>query len=350
MGKIEEQITDQTVSVIVPVYNVEKYLEQCIESIIQQTYRSLEIIIVNDGSTDGSSEIARRYVGQDDRIILLEKKNGGLSDARNYGLDRAAGDYVMFIDSDDFIEADMVEYLLKAIQKEDADIAVCGYRMVDDEGGKLPDREVFPKEKTVCSRDYWKVYHEEAYIYGVVAWNKLYHKTVFDRIRFPVGKIHEDEFILHKLLHNADRIVCCPEKKYDYRQRKGSIMNVGRKGRDQDFFSADALQAFLIRLKYFMKRGMFTEASYTFALAVRQVVSGYEERGSLTQQDKKRLIHYQTELKNLGRECLTKKIPMSFRVKIISILIDRRCFKFLRKLKHYRDYLKPGRESASSDT
>lgn len=350
MGKIEEQITDQIVSVIVPVYNVERYLEQCIESIIQQTYRSLEIIIVNDGSTDGSGGIARRYAGQDDRIVLLEKKNGGLSDARNYGLNRATGDYVMFIDSDDYIEADMVEYLLKAIQKAGADIAVCGYRMVDEDGGALPDREVFPKDKTVCSRDYWKVYHEEAYIYGVVAWNKLYCKTVFDRIRFPVGKIHEDEFILHKLLHNADKIACCPAKKYDYRQRKGSIMNL-RSRSSQDFFSADALQAFLIRLEYFMKRGMLTEASYAFALAARQVVSGYEGQRGLTDRDRERLCRYHVRLKRLARQCLAKEIPFSFRVKIVSFSIDRRCFKLLRSVKlYFAVFLNRGGGKAANDS
>ncbi len=334
------KVMDKIVSVIVPVYNVERYLEQCLDSIIKQTYSSLEILIVNDGSTDQSGEIASRYAGLDDRIILLEKKNGGLSDARNYGLDRVSGDYIMFVDSDDYIEADMVEYLLNAIEKTDAQIAVCGYRVVSEDGENLPDWESFPKEKVVCSQDYWKVYHEEAYIYGVVAWNKLYRKTVFDRIRFPVGKVHEDEFILHKLLHIADRIVCCPAKKYQYRQRKGGIMNLRGHGGRRDFFSADALQAFLIRLEYFMKKGMLTEASYAFALAARQVVSGYEEQKSLTKRDKKRLIQYQTRLKNLGRQCLAEKISMSFRVKIISILIDRRCFKLLRKVKHYEDYFK----------
>ncbi len=325
---------DKMVSIIVPVYNVERYLEQCLDSIIKQTYRSLEILIINDGSTDSSGEIASRYAGLDERIILLEKKNGGLSDARNYGLDRASGDYIMFVDSDDYIEADMVEYLLDAIEKADAQIAVCGYRLVGENGEALSDREIFPREKIVCSRDYWKVYHEEAYIYGVVAWNKLYQKSVFDRIRFPIGKVHEDEFILYKLLYIADRIVCCPAKKYQYRQRKGSIMNLRDHGGSRDFFSADALQAFLIRLEYFMKKGMLVEASYAFALAARQVVSGYEEQKSLTNRDKKRLIQYQTRLKNLGRQCLAEKISMSFRVKIISILIDRRCFKLLRKVKN----------------
>lgn len=334
---------DKIVSVIVPVYNVERYLEQCLDSIIKQTYRSLEIIIVNDGSTDGSGEIASRYAGKDDRVVLLEKENGGLSDARNYGLDRATGDYVMFVDSDDYIEADMVEYLLRAMQKACAEMAVCGYRLVGEDGEELPDREIFPKEKVVSSREYWKVYHEEAYIYGVVAWNKLYHKAVFDRIRFPAGKIHEDEFILHKLVYSAGRIVCCPEKKYHYRQRKGSIMSLGSRGRNQDFFSADALQAFLIRLEFFMKKEMFTEASYAFALAARQVVSGYEEQKILTDQDKERLFRYHARLRKDAGHCFREKIPLSFRAKILSFLIHRRCFKLLRNAKYYIGLFKPGR-------
>lgn len=344
------KVMDKIVSVIVPVYNVEQYLEQCLDSIIKQTYSSLEILIINDGSTDQSGEIASRYAGLDDRIILLEKKNGGLSDARNYGLDRVSGDYIMFVDSDDYIEADMVEYLLNVIEKADAQIAVCGYRIVGEDGENLPDWESFPKEKVVCSRDYWKVYHEEAYIYGVVAWNKLYHKAVFDRIRFPAGKVHEDEFILHKLIHIVDRIVCCPAKKYQYRQRKGSIMNLRGHGGSRDFFSADALQAFLIRLEYFMKKGMLTEASYAFALAARQVVSGYEEQKSLTERDRMRLYYYHPRLKSLGRQCLMNKISASFRVKIISFLIDRRCFKMLRNIKNYAGFSKLRRERMSSDS
>lgn len=325
---------DSLVSIIIPVYNVEKYLAQCIDSVLNQTYRNIEIIIVNDGSTDRSNEVIDRYAKLDNRIIVINKKNGGLSEARNYGLDRAAGKYVMFVDSDDYIETDMAEYLLKTIKQADARIAVCGYRVVDEDGVTLPDWETFPEEKAVSSRDFWKVYHEEAYIYGVVAWNKLYHKSVFDRIRFPVGKIHEDEFVLHKLLHGADRIACCPAKKYNYRQRKGSIMNL-RSGSSQDFFSADAVQAFLRRLEYFMKMGMFTEASYAFALVARQVVRGYEEKNNLNNQDKERLRRYHVRLKRLGRQCLAKKIPVSFRVKIISFLIDRRCFKLLRNMKRY---------------
>lgn len=324
---------DYLVSIIIPVYNVEKYLAQCLDSVCSQTYRKIEIIIVNDGSTDGSDKIIERYAKLDRRIIVIHKKNGGLSEARNYGLDCATGKYVMFVDSDDFIAPEMTEYLVREIQRANAQIAVCGYEPVDEEGGCLPPWETFPERKVVSPKGYWEIHHKEAYIYGVVAWNKLYDRNIFKKLRYPVGKLYEDVFLLHKVIHRAQRIACCPKKLYYYRQRYGSIMNNGSGESFKEFFSLDILQAFIIRLEFFIRKGMFDEASYAFALAARQVVNGYEEIGKLSAIEREKLSDYQRRLKRIARYCIKKKISSSFRIKIIAFLIDKRCFKLLRLMK-----------------
>ncbi|MBP3469418.1 MAG: glycosyltransferase family 2 protein [Lachnospiraceae bacterium] len=324
---------DYLVSIIIPVYNVEKYLAQCLDSVCSQTYRKIEIIIVNDGSTDGSDKIIERYAKLDHRIIVIHKKNGGLSEARNYGLDCATGKYVMFVDSDDFIAPEMTEYLVREIQRVNAQIAVCGYRPVDEKGGFLPPWEIFPERKVVSPKGFWEIHHKEAYMYGVVAWNKLYDRNIFKKLRYPVGKIHEDVFLLHKVVHCTQRIVCCPKELYYYRQRCGSIMNNGSGKAVKELFSLDALQAFIIRLEYFIGREMFDEASYAFAQAARQVVNGYEVLQKLSNTEKKRLFIYHKRLKRLARNCRHSKISPVFRIEVDSFLIDRRCFQFLRVMK-----------------
>lgn len=324
---------DSLISIIIPVYNVEEYLVQCLDSVCGQTYRNIEIIIVNDGSTDGSDEIIKQYAQLDRRITVINKENGGLSEARNYGLDCATGDYIMFVDSDDYIGSTMVEYLVREIQKSDAQIAICGYELVDEKGRVLSAWETFPEETIVTQKGFWEIHHKVAYVYGVVAWNKLYSRNIFSKLRYPVGKIHEDAFLLHKVIHRAKKIVCCPEKLYYYRQRYGSIMNNGRREAGKEFFSLDALQAFMIRLIFFVKREMFEEASYAFALAARQVINGYEMLLELSDSEKKRLFRYHRKLIQIGNICRQFKISPVFRIKIDSFMLGRRCFQFLRRIK-----------------
>ena len=324
---------DYLVSIIIPVYNVEKYLAQCLDSVCSQTYRKIEIIIVNDGSTDGSDKIIERYAKLDRRIIVIHKKNGGLSEARNYGLDRATGKYVMFVDSDDFIASEMAEYLVREIQRANAQLAVCGYEPVDEEGNELSSWEKFPEKGVVSPKGFWEIHHKEAYIYGVVAWNKLYDRKIFKKLRYPVGKLYEDVFLLHKVIHRAQRIACCPNKLYYYRQRYGSIMNNGSGESFKEFFSPDILQAFIIRLEFFIRKGMLDEASYAFALAARQVVNGYEVLQKLSNTEKNRLFFYHKRLKRLAQNCRHSKISPVFRIEVDSFLIDRRCFQFLRVMK-----------------
>jgi len=188
---------DEKISVIVPVYNVEQYLERCIDSIINQTYKNLEIILVNDGSTDNSGQLCDELAKKDDRIRVIHKKNGGLSDARNVGVDEAKAELIGFIDSDDYIDEDMYELLINNLKAANADLSMCGHY---DVYNNVPEAQVVDKKTWELSpREAIKMVME-AKILSVTAVNKLYKKSLFSELRFEIGKIAEDAFIMIKLL------------------------------------------------------------------------------------------------------------------------------------------------------
>lgn len=212
------------VSVIIPIYNVENYLDQCIKSVIDQTYKDLEIILVNDGSTDLSEKLCDKWKNMDSRIEVIHKSNGGLSDARNAGLDIAKGEYILFVDSDDFIDENMVEILINKIGN--ASMAVCNIRYVDEQSQSLetPIKE-FQRDEIWDQNKFWKEYYAGYCVTCVVAWNKLYKREIFEHIRYDYGKRNEDEFIIDKIVELCDKICICEDVLYNYRQRRNSIMN-----------------------------------------------------------------------------------------------------------------------------
>ena len=211
------------ISVIVPIYNVEKYLKKCIESIIQQTYDNLEIILINDGSTDNSPKICDNYAKKDKRIKVIHKKNGGLSDARNYGLEIATGKYISFVDSDDYIHKQMIEKLYNNLKANYSDISICNICNVYPNGKKMnlsiPETSVVEQKQK-----FYNIYNKYSVV-TVVAWNKLYKKEIFKTIRYPLGKVHEDEWIIFDILKNAQKISYLNEPLYYYIQREESISN-----------------------------------------------------------------------------------------------------------------------------
>jgi glycosyltransferase involved in cell wall biosynthesis len=214
----------------VPVYNVEDYVAKCIESITNQTYGNLEIILIDDGSTDKSGDICDEYSKKDNRVIVVHQENQGLSMARNNALDIAGGDYIGFVDSDDWISPDMYYILYSNIIEYDADMAICNFHFVDQNGDVVLDSEgkyIYEKNaavvKAVLQNDDKMAHYFHFDTYDVVAWNKLYDKKLFDGIRYPCGKIFEDTFTTHKLIDKADKIVVLPEYEYFYLCRDDSI-------------------------------------------------------------------------------------------------------------------------------
>lgn len=215
------------ISVIVPVYNVEKYLKRCVDSILEQSYRDFELILVDDGSTDESGTICDKLKERDERIRVIHQKNGGLSAARNRGLAEATGDYFTLIDSDDFIDKSFLETLYENAEKYKADVSVCGYRLVWEDPGKN-------KKKQDCERDEVKLYTGKEAVHEIVsksrtcmitAWGKLYHHSLREHLFYPEGKLHEDEYVTYKVFYASTKVVETEKDNYCYFQRSSSIMN-----------------------------------------------------------------------------------------------------------------------------
>lgn len=209
------------ITVIVPVYNVEKYLEKCLESIIKQTYKNLEIILVDDGSTDGSSEKCDNCALQDTRINVIHKENGGLSDARNVALNIMSGEYVTFIDSDDYVTNDYVEYLYNLIVIDDSDMSICCFEKTYNQDKELNNKK--EKVEILSSRDAIEMYLYQKKL-TASAWCKMYKRELFSEIRYPIGYYYEDMAIICELMSISRNIVISNQKKYYYMQRSDSIM------------------------------------------------------------------------------------------------------------------------------
>lgn len=210
------------ISIIVPCYKVEKYLPKCIDSIINQTYSNLEIFLVDDGSPDESGKICEEYADKDERIKVIHKVNGGLSDARNVAIDIATGDYILFIDSDDFVALNHVEHLFNMIQRTNADIAVewaqTFYEGTEPIIDSLEDKKeiVFDSESALTNMFYQKDF-------DTCAWAKLYKRSLFDNIRYPKGWLYEDLPTTYRLIQKSKKIVYSDYKSYYYLLRNNSI-------------------------------------------------------------------------------------------------------------------------------
>lgn len=215
-------LNTKKISVIVPVYNVELYLRDCLDSLIVQTYRNLEIILVDDGSADNCPGICDEYAFLDERIRVIHKKNGGLSDARNAGLDIATGDYISFVDSDDWVSPTMYEDLINTAVEYSAELVCCNYLRVEDK--ILLNERKFGVKRCVSGseilRDILCQYSD-----NVVVWNKLYDSILFKDVRFPLGEIHEDNAILCSTIGKVSVAAYTGTVGYYYRIRSGSIMN-----------------------------------------------------------------------------------------------------------------------------
>lgn len=194
------------ISVIIPVYNTEEYLERCLISILNNTYKNLEVILVDDGSTDNSGKICDDYALKDERITVIHKENGGQAIARNLALDKIKGDYIAFIDSDDFVHKNYFEFLLKGITENNADVSVCSFTrempISDFENQTIPfDFSLVDKKK------FFKEMYEEKWAVNIAPWGKIYKKSLFDNMRFPEGIPYEDAFLIYKVIFKGSTIV-----------------------------------------------------------------------------------------------------------------------------------------------
>ena len=240
------------ISIVVPVYKVEKYIERCINSILNQTFTNFELILVNDGSPDRCGAICNDYSKRDKRIKVIHKKNEGLSAARNAGIKVATGEYIAFVDSDDFINKNMYKVLYENAIKYDADISMCQFKYIYPNDVIDESLEFYSGEVLIYNNiQALEMLYKEKRLQFIVAWNKLYKKKLFCDISYDYGRTHEDEFIIHKLLYKSNRITFSLEEMYYYLQREGSIMksNFSEK-------NLDILDALINRMNFFEENNL----------------------------------------------------------------------------------------------
>lgn len=213
-----------SVSIVVPVYGVQQYIDKCVESILDQKFSDIEVILVDDESPDNCPAICDDYAKKDKRVKVIHKKNGGLSDARNAGLKAATGQYIAFIDGDDYVSPDYVQTLYNACVENRSDISCCGYYKVY--GDRLEQKPKIMDHKNFTNIEAIRDIFTAGTLCEVMTWNKLYRRNLFTNhdIRFPVGKIHEDNFTTYKLFYYAGRVSFINVPLYYYIQRSGSIM------------------------------------------------------------------------------------------------------------------------------
>ncbi len=258
------------VSVIIPVYNVEKYLDKCVESVLNQTYNNLEIILVDDGSTDNCPGKCDEWANKDKRIKVIHKQNGGASDAKNVGLDNMTGEILMFLDADDYLTLDTIEILLNLMIKHNADVSCGTYIKVDENYSPLSksnDKELI----CVYENDNKFDFLIEHGIECVVAWGKLYRKNVFNKLKYPFGKINEDEFVVHQYIERAEKIVYINKPIYFYLQRKTSTMGNGFSKK-----SLEAFEALKERIDFFKSKNVSLKyLKFAYGSYLRDIVNFY---------------------------------------------------------------------------
>lgn len=224
------------ISVIIPVYNVRDYLERCLQSVVAQDYSNFEVLLIDDGSTDGSGEICEEWSGKDSRFRVFHKENGGLSDARNYGLDRCAGEYVSFVDSDDFVEKTYLSYLYGLIRRAaGCRVSQANFRIL--RGDRSENNAAGDKDLILSVHDAAEamLYHD---CVDVAAWCKLYEKSVFDGLRFPAGKVFEDTFTFADVLERTDIYVYGHLPQYNYVKNPDSITTQAFREKNLEYIDA----------------------------------------------------------------------------------------------------------------
>lgn len=311
---------DELISIVVPVYNVEQYLDTCMTSILGQSYCNLEIILVDDGSTDSSGKICDRYLMQDKRVKVIHKKNGGLSDARNKGISAASGMYILFVDSDDVISFDLVEYLYTLLKGACADIAIC------DPVHCNPDQEIVFEKKTeekifAPEEAIIEMLYQKSFL--VSAWGKLFKKAIFKDISFPYGMLFEDSAIMYRVFENADKIVYGNARLYGYMHREGSITTKKFSDKDLDILKiCDELNEYVSNRNEALKKAA---RAYCVNANLRILLTAepYEEYKSIVKKSQQQVR------KNWSKVFFDKNIRWKLRASLVLFLFGKLPMKFV---------------------
>ena len=305
----------ELISIIVPVYNVEKYLNRCIDSLISQTYQNIEIILVDDGSTDSSSEIVDGYLKKDNRIKVFHKDNGGLSDARNKGIEISKGKYLSFVDSDDYVTNTYIETLYNTIIEYEADISICSYKVNYETGQILKKgknkKGVYSTEKALKNM----LYHRD---FDVSAWAKLYKKELFNGIIFPKGRLFEDAATTYKLMMKSKRISYNLKEEYYYIIRDKSITTNSFNLQKMDLIVSTKEMFDEVSLNYpRLKKAAKRRLVYAYLSTLSQLVQSNDQSSKYEKQEQS-IYNY---IKKNGKSVLWDiNAPIRDKVGILSLI------------------------------
>ncbi len=308
------------ITVVIPAYKVEKFLPKCLDSVLNQTYKKLEIILVEDGSPDNCGKICDDYAKKDKRIKVIHKENGGLSDARNKGIDQATGKYITFIDSDDYIDDDYVECLYKAIKEDNTKMSICSHRVVYDTG-RIIEKET--KERSVL--DSKTVLARILYDDGIdlSAWAKLYDIGLFNNVRYPKGRIYEDSATTYKLIDLCDKVSINSLGKYNYIIRSDSISNNKFNTKKMDLITSTKEMTDYISKKYpDLQEACDRRLMYAYLSTLSQLANSREKYP----QEQKILVNYIK--KNSKKILKNKNVPKRDKMGIYSLKFGFKFYKF----------------------
>lgn len=305
-------------SIVVPIYNVEKYLRKCINSLINQTYKNIEIILVDDGSSDSSGNIADEYAEKDSKIKVIHKTNGGLADARNKGIEIATGKYIAFIDSDDWIDCDAYSYAIKMMKKLDSDMFVfqaqsC-YNNFEDKINNTNEYILIENEDIF---DYWG-------IIGRGVCDKVFLREYWNNIKFPFGKTSEDIFVIYKLMAKAQKTILSSNVYYYYRQREGSISKT-KNVRIDSYYAYKNARKF-IKEKYTKSYNKFMKNYLTNCMGIYNAIILYDNQNKW----KKQMLKEISENKNY---ILKANVPIIKKVQILVLLHFKKIYYLIMKNK-----------------
>ncbi|MGN0172215.1 MAG: glycosyltransferase family 2 protein [Acutalibacteraceae bacterium] len=279
------------ISVIVPVYKVEAYLSRCVDSILSQTFADFELWLVDDGSPDRCGELCDEYAQKDARVRVIHKQNGGLSDARNAALDVMTGEYVSFIDADDWVAPDFLESLLTAIERHHCPMAICNFVAVYDDGVQESMYRAATEETVLEGEHIFDTLPQPS------ACNKMYEAALFRTVRYPVGRLYEDVFVYHDILEQLQKLVCTGKDSYFYFTRHDSIMHSA-----YTYRAVDIVDAVYARANKLEELGQPRLANEARLVVYSQTAVAYARLDRKDEQNRARLA----EATAIYRECYPK--------------------------------------------
>lgn len=315
---------EELITIVVPVYKVEKYIDKCINSILKQTYKNLEIILVDDGSPDTCGEICDNYAKQDARIKVIHKENGGLSDARNAGIDIAKGKYISFIDSDDYIDSEYIELLYKTIIKDETDMAISAHKVIYDNGTIL--EKATGEESILSSKEVLKrILYDDGI--DLSAWAKLYKMELFKDVRYPKGRLFEDAATTYKLINRCTNVSIISKSTYNYVIRGNSITNLNFSEKKMDLIKSTEEMCEYIKNKYpDLQSACNRRLMYAYLSTLTQLVKSDKKNKKIEQQ---LYLYIKENSKPILKD---KNVPKRDKIALVSIKFGSQFYRVIWKI------------------